>query len=556
MAKELRAENIARMVNEPDWDNSDASSDEEDLSPLGLAVADPLQRAEESDDVDDEPQQPTLSTQFTDSGPNSSGIDQLRFEEPVGPVQDMHRTATALDFFNITFGNTVMDMLVQQTNLYAAQNPPASRYKWYDTCVSEMYLFLGIIVAMGVHVLPGFADYWSGDSLLGVPGITAGMPIDRFKVLLRCFHLNDNSTAVPRNQPGYDRLHKIRPLIERLRQTWRACYNPPREQSIDEAMVGFKGRNAMKQYMPMKPTKRGFKVWCRCSPNGLTNDCEVYEGSTGESRETSLSTAVVLQLAKYIYNKGHHLYFDNYFSSVDLAEELLRNNTYCCGTARSNRKKYPTTLKKVTLERGQHKSQLVGNVQCFVWKDRKNIDFLQTVCDPNTTTTVMRKNKDGTRTAVSCPLAVKLYNENMGGVDLADCKRQVYTCSRKAKKWWHRLFYFFLDVGIVNAHILETESSHSPNRTQKEFRLELARELMTLHTSRKRRARVSVESVPPSIRFCERHFADLLVTALNCRYCSTAENRKRTKYCCKQCNSKEPVPLCVVPCFRLYHTPQ
>ena len=217
MAKELRAENIARMVNEPDWDNSDASSDEEDLSPLGLAVADPLQQAEESDDVDDEPQQPTLSTQFTDSGPNSSGIDQLRFEEPVGPVQDMHRTATALDFFNITFGNTVMDMLVQQTNLYAAQNPPASRYKWYDTCVSEMYLFLGIIVAMGVHVLPGFADYWSGDSLLGVPGITAGMPIDRFKVLLRCFHSNDNSTAVPRNQPGYDRLHKIRPLIERLR---------------------------------------------------------------------------------------------------------------------------------------------------------------------------------------------------------------------------------------------------------------------------------------------------------------------------------------------------
>jgi hypothetical protein len=63
-------------------------------------------------------------------------------------------------------------------------------------------------------------------------------------------------------------------------------------------MVGFKGRISMKQYMPMKPTKRGFKVWCRCSPNGMTSDYEVYEVSTNQSRETSLSSAVILGLAK------------------------------------------------------------------------------------------------------------------------------------------------------------------------------------------------------------------------------------------------------------------
>lgn len=56
MAQELRAEDIASMANEPDWDNSDASSDEdEDFSPLGLAPTDPLQRAEDSCNSDDEP---------------------------------------------------------------------------------------------------------------------------------------------------------------------------------------------------------------------------------------------------------------------------------------------------------------------------------------------------------------------------------------------------------------------------------------------------------------------------------------------------------------------
>ena len=83
--------------------------------------------------------------------------------------------------------------------MYAAQNPPSARCKWYNTCVMEIDLFLGIIIAMGVHVLPSIANYWSTDSLLGVPGISSGMPIDRFKALLSCLHLNNNSKAVPRN---------------------------------------------------------------------------------------------------------------------------------------------------------------------------------------------------------------------------------------------------------------------------------------------------------------------------------------------------------------------
>ena len=459
MARPLRAQQIARMVEDSDWENSDASSDDEDYSLLASTQPDPLKQAEctaESDEEHEETTQPVTMTPQTsptdstnsevtnsipeapcDSTVTSSALSTMQFSEPVGPAIEMGSTATALDFFNITFGNDRMELIVEQTNLYAERNPPSARYKWYDTTVSEMYLFLGIIIAMGVHFLPSFADYWSSDSLLGVPGICAGMHIDHFKALLHCMHINDNTKAVPRSQPGYDRLHKLRPMIQRLRETWRTCYHPPQEQS-----KGFKGRSAMKQYMPMKPTKRGFKVWCRCSPNGLINDCEVYECFSEQSRERSLSTSVVLRLAKFIYNKGHHLFYDNYFSSIELAQELLRNNTYCCGTARSNRRLYPSSLKWAVLERGQHKSEMVGDVHCFVWRDKNNIDFIQTICPSNEQAQVMCKNKDGSRTAVACPLAMKLHNENMGGVDLADSKRQVYTCSRKAKKWWHHLFTF------------------------------------------------------------------------------------------------------------------
>jgi hypothetical protein len=88
----------------------------------------------------------------------------------------MASTSTALDFFNETFGNDVMEHMVQETNIYASQNPPSERYKWYSTTVTEMYLFLGILIAMEVHRLPFVYDYWSSDGLFGVPGISAGMP--------------------------------------------------------------------------------------------------------------------------------------------------------------------------------------------------------------------------------------------------------------------------------------------------------------------------------------------------------------------------------------------
>ena len=46
-------------------------------------------------------------------------------------------------------------------------------------------------------------------------------------------------------------------------------YKPACENSIDEAMIPFKGRSSMKQYMPKKPIKRGFKIWVRADASQL-----------------------------------------------------------------------------------------------------------------------------------------------------------------------------------------------------------------------------------------------------------------------------------------------
>ena len=76
----------------------------------------------------------------------------------------------------------------------------------------------------------------------------------------------------------------------------------------------------MKQYLPLKPVKRWFKVWTMAdSLNGYLYDFDVHWSDRNTfGREDS---AVVKE-------SYHQLYYDNYFSSIGLLEKLLAQGTY------------------------------------------------------------------------------------------------------------------------------------------------------------------------------------------------------------------------------------
>jgi len=88
---------------------------------------------------------------------------------------------------------------------------------------------------------------------------------------------------------------------------------PSRNLSIYESMIAFKGRSGMKQYMPMKPFKRGFKVWALAdSASGYLINFEIYTGKNSNN----LTENVVLNLSQYLEMKFHCIYFDNFFTSL------------------------------------------------------------------------------------------------------------------------------------------------------------------------------------------------------------------------------------------------
>lgn len=111
----------------------------------------------------------------------------------------------------------------------------------------------------------------------------------------------DNATLLPRTDPNYDKLGKIRPVVDIVLNQFLTAYNPHREASIDEAMIAFKGRSSMKQYVPKKPVKRGFKVWVRADAgSGYISEFEIYTGKVPGEREFGLGGNVVKRLTRNI----------------------------------------------------------------------------------------------------------------------------------------------------------------------------------------------------------------------------------------------------------------
>ena len=358
---------------------------------------------------------------------------------------------------------------------------------------------------MAYHKLPSIKHYWMQSNDMGVQCIQQAMTRDRFLFILGKLHLNDNNGRSPDNM---DKLWKIRPLVEGLNQVFKENKLPMEHLSIDESMIRFKGRCSFKQYNPMKPIKREYKLWCVADNCGYAYKFEIYIGKNGDStsdsfKDLGLGGQVVWQLAESLKGKWHRLFFDNYFSSVPLMELLQVNHIFACATIRPTRKDVPVMAADNSLKRGDfdYRSTPDG-ISVYKWRDNRPVHFILNYHNP-TVTTVKRKQKDGSKLVVACPEVVKHYNENMGGVDKHDMLRQMYGVNRKSMKWWHRIFFGLLDMTIVNAYALYCDAKDKPVSLLM-FRRELAQGLFTLGKTRRSmgapKCRKLAYSVPDSVR--------------------------------------------------------
>lgn len=123
--------------------------------------------------------------------------------------------------------------------------------------------------------------------------------------------------------------------------------------------------------------------------------------------------------------------------------------------------------------RGVSEGKISTSISWVKWKDNRSIKFLSNYHDPDHISNCSRKAKDGTSKVLKCPQLVNDYNKHMGYVDFADMMKSYYEISRKSHKWWHRIFFHFLDVAVTNSYILYEQNKQEKRLTLKEFRLDV-----------------------------------------------------------------------------------
>ena len=305
---------------------------------------------------------------------------------------------------------------------------------------------------------------------------------------------------------------------------------------------------------------------------------EIYTGSESKSVQTCIvldktvnkTCKLVMGLLENsgVLDVGYKVYFDNYYTSMDLMHELLSRYTFACGTVHANRKGLPVAVTKSKLKKGESVFRCKGEILCLKHHDRREVCLLSTTHDANE---VLVKNRFGNH--VLKREVILAFNQHMSGCDLADQLMISYSFLRRNLKWWRKLFFHLLLLLLNNTYILNNKFGNvSLNHEQ--YLEYIAKYLIdsAIGTATKVPKKSKVYGqVDTEKRLSERHFPSRLEEqpmskrtkpARLCFACNFSKTKckqilgrvenfkhKFTSYCCPDCD----VPLCVEPCFRIFH---
>jgi len=220
------------------------------------------------------------------------------------------------------------------------------------------------------------------------------MSIRRFEQIRKFIHFNDNTSAYHKDHKLHDRLHKIRPVIEHLNKQFSKV-PVERDLSINEQLYATKAHSFLKQYLPLKPHKWGYKFVVLCGSSGYSYKLELYTGQENceQSRLQSepdlmASANVVVRLSRAIpKHKNHRVYFDNYYTTIPLITYLVSQGIQFLGTVRRNRIPNCNFLAEKVINkkpRGTSYEYIAVYddipVISVLWKDNKLVTLLSSFC--------------------------------------------------------------------------------------------------------------------------------------------------------------------------------
>jgi len=261
------------------------------------------------------------------------------------------------------------------------------------------------------------------------------------------------------------------------------------------------------------------------------------------AQHVTTTHATVTELMRKIEGRGHKLYMDNFFSSPELFDDLVKKQIYCCGTVWPNTKGMPQDLRLKTtkLKRGDIRVRTRAGLTAILWWDKRDVCMLTNIHSAPAEGNFCNEGRKAIK-----PQIVMDYNHHMGFVDKGDRMANSYFINRRTFKWTKKLFFHLLDLAILNSYIL-LSSCGGKKMSHRDFRYTLVRNMLAHAGPEWRIPRPlgrppNVESHVARLEVCgSKHWPIPSETQLGCRVCKARGVTQKVFVKCRKCE----VGLCI-----------
>jgi DNA excision repair protein ERCC-6 len=464
-----------------------------------------------------------------------------------------YENKSPVELFEMMLTDDIVEYIVTQSNNYGM-----CKFNVHPQITFEdMKCFIAILYLTGYNTVPSRHLYWNTELDVQNQMITNAMRRDRFTCIMRSLHCCDLGTVDPS-----DKMFKLRPLIELIKQNFSSNFVPTKNLSFDESMIKYFGKHGCKQFIRGKPIRFGYKVWCLNAENSYLCNFEIYAGKNCDKDANPLydkafgkPAAVFVRMVDKINHPTlrYHFFFDNLFTSLNLLSHLQMKGYYGTGTVRANRvpKLAGLPTKEIMKKeiRGKYAFKLSQDgLSVIKWLDNSVVTVASNAYGVEPLGSVRRySSKTKKVETIKCPHSIKMYNKYMGGTDRMDEDVNAYRIAIRGKKWYWPIFTWLLDVCMNNAWVLHRNTNNNNKITNLQFRREVVLHyLKTYGKERKTSGRIPKYN---SVQFDNGgHFVQYIDGNKRHR-CQgeTCKSSLRTE--CVTCN----VGLCI-GCFVSYHT--
>lgn len=184
------------------------------------------------------------------------------------------KTHTPFSLFSLFFSSSLLQMIAEHTNIQAdlkrsqADDPQGP---WSPARGAEIGAFFGILLYMGYARMPRVEDYWATNltyafhhMIISCMGRIRWQQIKRYLKISHPIEVDQNL-----NTRGADWWKKLEPLATEFRNASKKYWVPGSHVSVDEQLIGFKGRCMHAMQLACKAAGVGFKIYSICQENYL-----------------------------------------------------------------------------------------------------------------------------------------------------------------------------------------------------------------------------------------------------------------------------------------------